>query len=51
MACHPLAEVPISFTPGQWELELAFADGRIVRFPFVVTADVEAPPIELRVPR
>ena len=37
------------FTPGFWELELELGDGRVQRFPFVVTADAEAPPIDIRV--
>jgi len=37
------------FTPGNWELELELPNGRTERFPFVVTADTDAPPIEIRV--
>ena len=37
------------FTPGSWELELELGDGRVQKFPFVVTADAEAPPIDIRV--
>ena len=36
------------FTPGSWELELALADGRMQRFPFVVTADEPQPVLNVR---
>ena len=36
-------------TPGSWELELELGDGRVQRFPFVVSADAEAPVIDIRV--
>lgn len=37
------------FTPGSWELELELGTGQVQRFPFVVTADVSGPAIEIRV--
>ena len=36
------------FTPGTWELALELADGRVQQFPFVVTAEQTAPPIDVR---
>lgn len=40
-----------TLSSGSWELEITLANGRAERFPFVVTADAEAPPIELRMAR
>src|SRR5262245_13746281 len=48
---HLLADWLVCLSPGQWELELELAGGRKQRIPFEVTADAEAPPIEIRVPR
>jgi hypothetical protein len=42
---------PVRLSPGQWELEVELAGGRKQRVPFAVTADAEAPPIELLIER
>ena len=39
------------FSPGTWELELQLGSGSVQRFPFVVTADTDAPVIDVVVAR
>ncbi len=40
-----------ALSPGNWQLELQLDQDRSEHFPFVVTADAEAPPIEIRIAR